>query len=339
MFVRDGRVGSRGRVSRFGGTMVLDGRGRGPGVRRVGCSAPICFSVRRICQCVGGGGDRIVGGGSALPRLPGGDSNGIVGSTSGMCLARSVVFSSADATGSAGTSGNPCGNRFREFIAHLRAGLSSGHLGFVATPGGASKRSCGARSFSVVLRRFLKCVSGDGIAVVSLDTVPFRILDVIVDLLSHMVFSFTFRCSGLHRATKLIGSVPFVLIYRRTRGCVPGDNKTRCGTSGRSVREVTGRKEGCNLGLVMIDREPSRMSRAVFSRYGGFVILGLAGIGSRGYVGGLLPSGDTSLISALPALTTNRYLMINSTIPLPTIMGVGVPGPAPDSDGMGICSR
>lgn len=94
-------------------------------------------------------------------------------------------------------------------------------------------------------------------------------------------------------------------------------------------RQVTGRKQGCKINLIVVDREPSRMGHAMLDRYGGFVDLQLAGISSRGIVGQLLPSGLNGVTSGLSLLSVTRTVVINSTALLPSEMGVGRPSVGP----------
>lgn len=194
-----------------------------------------------------------------------------------------------------------------------------------------SCRSCGSclrGVFNVSSSR----KGGGRLVAVSSDRIKASTLRLVADIMSQVIFS----CEGYgFKRSQRRG--PVRLVLSRTRHCVQGS--TGCVVQRGVFRGVTQRNEGCSLCLVVSSREPSRLSRAILSRYKGCVIREVRGRMSVGCVCSILPCFDRSCVAGVGRTMPKRTLVFKGYIPVPVVIGMRRTIPTPGDGGYSVGVR
>jgi len=147
-------------------------------------------------------------------------------------------------------------------------------------------------------------VEGRPISTLDLSGVPSDIVDVVVSLLSRLVFDFA-MWSRRHA-----GATPILLVCEEAHRYVPHAGlDTRVQSARKSLERIAkeGRKYGVSLGLV--SQRPSDLSEAVLSQCGTIVSMRLNNGKDRKFVGDTMPDGAENFLSALPTLQNRECIV------------------------------
>ena len=147
-------------------------------------------------------------------------------------------------------------------------------------------------------------VEGRPISTLDLSGVPADIVDVVVSLLSRLVFDFA-MWSRRHA-----GATPILLVCEEAHRYVPHAGlDTRVQSARKSLERIAkeGRKYGVSLGLV--SQRPSDLSEAVLSQCGTILSMRLNNGKDRKFVSDTMPDGAESFLSALPILQNRECIV------------------------------
>lgn len=147
-------------------------------------------------------------------------------------------------------------------------------------------------------------VEGRPVSTLDLSGVPSDIVDVVVSLLSRLVFDFA-MWSRRHA-----GATPILLVCEEAHRYVPHAGlESRIQSARKSLERIAkeGRKYGVSLGL--ISQRPSDLSEAVLSQCGTILSMRLNNGRDRQFVADSMPDGAENFLSALPTLQ-NRECII-----------------------------
>ena len=147
-------------------------------------------------------------------------------------------------------------------------------------------------------------VEGRPISTLDLSGVPADIVDVVVSLLSRLVFDFA-MWSRRHA-----GATPILLVCEEAHRYVPHAGlDTRVQSARKSLERIAkeGRKYGVSLGLV--SQRPSDLSEAVLSQCGTIFSMRLNNGKDRQFVRDTMPDGAENFLSALPALQNRECIV------------------------------
>ena len=159
-------------------------------------------------------------------------------------------------------------------------------------------------SLASVLSRILRFpVSGRPISTLDLSGVPSDIVDVVVALLSRLVFDYSMVS---HRASE---ARPVLLIAEEAHRYVPNSGRDSRGSARRQLEQIAkeGRKYGVSLGLV--SQRPSDISESVLSQCGTIITMRMNNERDRSYVEKALPEGSAAFLDALPALQNRECIV------------------------------
>ncbi|NVJ98949.1 MAG: DUF87 domain-containing protein [Alphaproteobacteria bacterium] len=160
-------------------------------------------------------------------------------------------------------------------------------------------------------------VDGRPVSTLDLSGVPSDIVDVVVSLLSRLVFDFA-MWSRRHA-----GAVPILLVCEEAHRYVPNAESARRIQSARQSLEriaKEGRKYGVSLGLV--SQRPSDLSEAVLSQCGTIVSMRMNNEKDRRYVADAMPEGGESFLSALPSLQNRECVIAGEGVGCPIRVGL-----------------
>lgn len=177
-------------------------------------------------------------------------------------------------------------------------------------------------SLDAWLSEFLGAGDGSSVAVIDLSLVPTDVIEVVVAVLSRMVFE------ALQRHRRLDGTaLPTALVLEEAHTFVRHHNRGDDHTSPgelcvRSFERIAreGRKLG--LGLVLSSQRPSELSPTILAQCNSFLLHRLVNDRDQDLVGKLVPDNLSGLLEDLPSLPARHALLLGWAAPLPTLLEV-----------------
>lgn len=160
-------------------------------------------------------------------------------------------------------------------------------------------------------------VDGRPVTTLDLSGVPSDIVDVVVSLLSRLVFDFAMWSRRHASAT------PILLVCEEAHRYVPhASSDTRIQAARKSLERIAkeGRKYGVSLGLV--SQRPSDLSEAVLSQCGTIVSMRMNNEKDRNYVADAMPEGGESFLASLPSLQNRECVIAGEGVGCPIRVGL-----------------
>lgn len=168
------------------------------------------------------------------------------------------------------------------------------------------------------------------ITVLDLGGIPFEIMDMVVGLISRILFESIFwgrYIPGFGRQR------PILMVFEEAHSYLPrgGSNQTVTGYASRAVRRICkeGRKYG--IGAMIISQRPSDLDETILSQCGTFIALRLSNSQDQGIVNAALPDNLGSLSELLPSLRTGEAIIVGEAVKIPSRVRLPLVEPRPDS--------
>lgn len=168
------------------------------------------------------------------------------------------------------------------------------------------------------------------ITVLDLGGVPFEIMDMVVGLISRILFESIFwgrYIPGFGRQR------PILMVYEEAHSYLPrgGSNQTVTGYASRAVRRICkeGRKYG--IGALVVSQRPSDLDETILSQCGTFIALRLSNSQDQGIVNAAMPDNLGSLSELLPSLRTGEAIIVGEAVKIPSRVRLPLITPRPDS--------
>jgi len=162
-----------------------------------------------------------------------------------------------------------------------------------------------------VLSRLLRIpASGRPITIVNLSGVPSGVVDVVVSVISRLMFDFALWSVRSH-------AVPLLLVCEEAHRYIPNDERLGFGPSRDALSRIAkeGRKYGVSLCLV--SQRPSELSTTILSQCNTMFALRMSNEHDQQYVRKALPEGWNGLVGALPALRTQEAVAVGEGVATP----------------------
>lgn len=177
-----------------------------------------------------------------------------------------------------------------------------------------------------------------GITVLDLGGVPSEVTDLIVGVLTRILFEGMFwgrDLPGIGRQR------PLLVVYEEAHAYLPRGGATQfvAGYAARAVRRVfkEGRKYG--VGAIVVSQRPSELDESILSQCGTFIALRLSNGDDQGRVKSTVPDSLSGLIDLLPALRTGEALVLGEAIQIPSRVRLPLIEPRPKSDDPEVSAR
>ncbi|HCW08626.1 MAG TPA: DUF853 domain-containing protein [Cytophagales bacterium] len=168
------------------------------------------------------------------------------------------------------------------------------------------------------------------ITVLDLGGVPFEIMDMVVGLISRIVFESFFwgrNIPGFGRQR------PLLMVYEEAHSYLPkgGSSQTVSGYASRAVRRICkeGRKYG--IGALVVSQRPSDLDETILSQCGTFMALRLSNSEDQSIIGAAMPDNLGSLSELLPSLRTGEAIIVGEAVKIPSRVRLPLIDPRPDS--------
>jgi len=169
------------------------------------------------------------------------------------------------------------------------------------------------------------------ITVLDLGGVPFEIIDLVVGVVSRILFEGMFWGRDLPGVGR---DRPLLVIYEEAHAYLPrgGTAQFVSGYAGRAVRRIfkEGRKYG--IGSIVVSQRPSELDETILSQCGTFVALRLSNSDDQGRIRSTIPDSLAGLLDLLPALRTGEALVLGEGVQIPSRIRLPLVEPRPKSD-------
>jgi uncharacterized protein len=154
--------------------------------------------------------------------------------------------------------------------------------------------------------------NGKPISIIDLSGVPSDIVNVVVAVLSRLVFDFALWSRNEGEAR------PILLICEEAHRYVPAERFNTQNAARRMLERIAkeGRKYGVSLGL--ISQRPSDLSESVLSQCGTFIAMRLNNERDHAFVRNALPEGSRAFLDALPVLRNRECIICGEGVAVPT---------------------
>lgn len=168
------------------------------------------------------------------------------------------------------------------------------------------------------------------ITVFDLGGIPFEVIDLVVGVITRILF----ECMFWGRDLPGIGKQrPLLIIYEEAHAYLPSGSTTQfvAGYAERAVRRVfkEGRKYG--VGAIVVSQRPSELDETILSQCGTFFALRLSNSDDQGRVRSTVPDALAGLIDLLPALRTGEALVMGEAVQIPSRIRLPLIEPRPKS--------
>lgn len=168
------------------------------------------------------------------------------------------------------------------------------------------------------------------ITILDLGGVPFEIMDLVVGLISRILFESVFWGRNVPGFGK---QRPILMVYEEAHSYLPkgGSNQTVTGYASRAVRRICkeGRKYG--IGAMVVSQRPSDLDETILSQCGTFIALRLSNSQDQGIVSAAMPDNLGSLSELLPSLRTGEAIIVGEAVKIPSRVRIPRIDPRPDS--------
>jgi DNA helicase HerA-like ATPase len=176
------------------------------------------------------------------------------------------------------------------------------------------------------------------ITVFDLGGVPFEIIDLVVGVMTRILYEGMFWGKDLPGIGK---QRPLLIVYEEAHGYLPrgGGGQFIAGYASRAVRRIfkEGRKYG--VGALVVSQRPSELDETVLSQCGTFFALRLSNSDDQARIKSTVPDALAGLIDMLPALRTGEALVLGEAVHIPSRVRFPLVEPRPRSDDPEIVKR
>jgi len=169
------------------------------------------------------------------------------------------------------------------------------------------------------------------ITVLDLGGVPFEIMDLVVGVVTRILFEGMFWGRDLPGVGR---DRPLLMFYEEAHSYLPkgGSAQFVAGYASRAVRRIfkEGRKYG--IGAIVVSQRPSDLDETALSQCGTFFALRLSNSDDQGRIKSIVPDSLGGLIDLLPALRTGEALILGEAVQIPSRVRLPLIEPRPKSN-------
>lgn len=164
-------------------------------------------------------------------------------------------------------------------------------------------------------------LTNKNITIIDLSGMPFEIINIVVALVSRMIFRFAFERKKY--VEQGIGNeVPFLLVYEEAHNYIPKLQEVKYKSVRESVERIA--KEGRKYGVsaMIVSQRPSEISETIFSQCNSFVVMRLTNPVDQNYIKRLLPEDVSSITDNLSAFEKREALVLGDSVKMPALVKV-----------------
>ena len=181
---------------------------------------------------------------------------------------------------------------------------------------------------SNAMGEFIKLLTGrqghrKNLVIVDLSGIPFEVVDIVVAVMTRMLFDFNFWSPPDQRH-------PLVLVYEEAHNYIPRD-KLEVNFARRAVERVA--KEGRKYGVaaLVISQRPSELSETVLAQCNNMVIMRMNNPDDQNYITRVVSDQFAGVISMLPVLRPGEGFVVGDSVLMPLRTLIDAPERMPRS--------
>jgi hypothetical protein len=334
MFIESNEINSHNQISQFRHAVVRNKIIHNPGVSDVSFDTPIYFSIEEVCNYLENMNNEVIGklAGEGCPKLLSGI---LVQKRDEHYFANALDFVPNSTANATKASNGPFNGEFDRLILRLRTRLADPRLSFLLYPSvqdGVEKGlTLHTKHFDIVIKQFIGYLTKANVSIIDVSGIPFEVMNIVVSLMSRMIFDFGFHYSKLRHKIDQVSDVPIMIVCEEAHNYIPRDGGAKYNNSRKSLERVA--KEGRKYGvtLMVVSQRPSEVSETIFSQCSNFITLRLTNTLDQNYVKSLLPDLSAGIGDVLPNLIQGEFLAVGDAMLMPCIGKFDIPNPEPQS--------
>lgn len=333
LFIESNEQNSHNQVSQFKKAVILNKEKHNPTLSKITYDTPAYFSIKEVYNYIFNMNNEVInkiGGEEQRPKL----SDGTLISNRLEYFDKVHDFISTSTAKATKASNGAFNGEFNRFISRLETKISDKRLAFILEPfkNEAKTELLKTEDFKDIIKQFLGYLNKSNLTIIDLSGIPFEVLSITVSLISRLVFDFAFHYSKLKNTTQDTNDIPFLIVCEEAHNYIPKSNSAQFKASKKSIERIAkeGRKYG--LSLMVVSQRPSEVSDTIFSQCNNFIALRLTNINDQNYIKGLLPNNSASITDILPTLSEGECIVVGDASPMPAIVKMKMPNPAPKSE-------
>jgi hypothetical protein len=228
--------------------------------------------------------------------------------------------------------GGPFAGELTRFSSRFQTILADKRLKFITEPNKECGEPMKTEDFVDVLKQLIGYNNKSNVTIIDLSGVPFEVLSITVSLISRIIFDFCFQYSKMKHEDNEGNDNPILVVFEEAHNYIPKDSGASYKAAKRSVERIA--KEGRKYGLssMVVSQRPSEVSETIFSQCNNFIALRLTNPNDQNYIKNLLPENIEGLGDILPTLGKGQCLVVGDSLPMATLVQLGLPSPRPASD-------
>lgn len=336
LFIESNEMNSHNQISQFKKAVILSKEKHNPTMEHINYDTPVYFDIAEVYRYIKNKNSEVINKNETLPHLPKRSDGTIINNADNVYLNEDVTFAATTNAKDSKASNGPYNGEFERFVTRLETKLSDKRLEFITAPKKENGEEFKTEDFDVILQQFLGYIDKSNVTIIDLSAIPFEVLSIVISLLSRVIFDFAFHYSKLRHASGLVNDIPFMLVCEEAHNYIPKNGGAEYNASKHSIERIAkeGRKYGLNL--MVVSQRPSEVSETIFSQCNNFIVLKLTNVNDQNCIKNLLPDNNSSLVDTLPTLAAGECLVVGDAVPLPAVVKMSMPNPAPSSSNVNV---
>lgn len=336
LFIESNEMNSHNQISQFKKAVILSKEKHNPTMEHINYDTPVYFDIWEVYRYIKNKNSEVINKNETLPHLPKRSDGTIINDADNVYLNEDVTFAATSTAKDSKASNGPYNGEFERFVTRLETKLSDKRLKFITVPKKEDGEAFKTEDFDVILQQFLGYIDKSNVTIIDLSAIPFEVLSIVISLLSRVIFDFAFHYSKLRHTSGLVNDIPFMLVCEEAHNYIPKNGGAEYNASKHSIERIAkeGRKYGLNL--MVVSQRPSEVSETIFSQCNNFIVLKLTNVNDQNCIKNLLPDNNSSLVDTLPTLAAGECLVVGDAVPLPAVVKMSMPNPAPSSSNVNV---
>lgn len=336
LFIESNEMNSHNQISQFKKAVILSKEKHNPKMEHITYDTPVYFDIQEVYRYIKNKNAEVINRKEGSPRLPKEIDGTLIEDCDSAYLTREIEFAPTSTSKETKASSGPYNGEFERFVTRLETKLSDKRLRFITKPEKEDGTPYTTQDFAEILKQFLGYIDKCNVTIIDLSAIPFEVLSIVISLLSRIIFDFAFHYSKMRHQMNLVNDIPFMLVCEEAHNYIPKNGGAEYAASRHSIERIAkeGRKYGLNL--MVVSQRPSEVSETIFSQCNNFLVLKLTNVNDQNCIKNLLPDNNASLVEVLPTLSAGECLAVGDAVPLPAVIKMDMPDPAPSSSNVNV---
>lgn len=332
MFIEGSEQGAHNQISQFRHAVIRNKEIHNPSVVNLAFDTPVYFDIQQVCNYIDNMNNEMIGKclNENKPKIIEEHGKRLIENRDEYFDKKMTFVPQSGSTADKASSG-PFNGDFDRLHLRLINKISDRRLSFFFESVKLDGTPLKSEDFPLIVQQFIGYITKSNVTILDLSGVPFEVLNIVVSLVSRIIFDFSFNYSKICHAQGELNNAPVMIVCEEAHNYVPRVATAANAASRRSIERIAkeGRKYGATL--MVVSQRPSEVSETIFSQCSNFISLRLTNINDQNYIKGLLPDVSNGLVDLLPNLAQGEFLAVGDAILVPSIGIANLPVPEPHS--------